>query len=320
MALDRRFLNVRLRVEGIANNSADTVNGRQFIVGTAPTGNFATAAANDIASYDGYKNRWNFYKPQEDNIEIFNIEAGKWQYWNGTAWTNIVMAFNSEFYAEPVISLIATGNTNPATAAVGDKFLNLTTGLVHTATDVNTWNAGVATNNNDRYASCTDAKIYTKNNGTFTGVLLVNGTTFIAKDTDKLYCYDADGGALSIVGGDATIPDATYTEKGKVSISQTGGLKVVSGALSLSHRTVTRVHTLTAEDVTAKSFNMPLLVVEGTEASVAASVGGVAQVPTVDFVVTQGTGVSVLSWTGLGLANIALEAGDVFVLTYTTNE
>ena len=77
MALDRRFLNVRLRVEGIANNSADTVNGRQFIVGTAPTGNFATAAANDIASYDGYKNRWNFYKPQEDNIEIFNIEAGK---------------------------------------------------------------------------------------------------------------------------------------------------------------------------------------------------------------------------------------------------
>ena len=319
MILDRRFLDVRLRVEGTVNNSTDTVNGRQFIVGAAPTGNFATASANDIASYDGYKNKWNFYKPHVDNIEIFNIEVGKWQFWNGTAWTNIPMSFSSEFYAEPVISLIATGTTNPVAAAVGDKFLNTATGLVHTATEVNTWNAGAETNDNDRYASRTDAQIYTKKNGTFIGVLLVNGTTFIAKDTDKLYCYDAEGGALSVIGGEATVPDATYTEKGKVSVAENGGIKITSGSISLNHKTITVTHTLTQEEITAKSFNLAKKVVTGLEESVAVSIGGVAQIPVVDFNITQDSGVSKFSWVGLGLASIALIAGDIFVITYTTD-
>ena len=96
MAIDRRLLDIRLCVHGVANDSAETINGLQYIVGINPTGNFAAATPNDLAVYDGRKGKWIFYKPFTDMLEIMNVETGKYQRWNGIAWEDITPINNNE--------------------------------------------------------------------------------------------------------------------------------------------------------------------------------------------------------------------------------
>lgn len=316
MGVDRRFLNVRLSVRGVVNDSAETVNGIQFIVGAVPAGNFAGAATNDIAVYDGYKNAWGFYKPAVDMMEIMNIAAGQYQRWNGTAWENIAAIGGggggvNENCVPPVINIVATGTSTPANAAVGDIFLNTDTGTLFTATGVDTWNAGVTTSDGDRYASKTNGQIYTRAEGAFAGVIPVNGSIFMATEPDTLYIYDGGTTSFLPVG---LVPDATYTSKGKVSVSNTGGLKVDNGVISVQRRTLTIQHTLTSSEVSARSFTLPHAILTGSELSVAASVGGVAQVAGVDFTVLN----TAFSWEAAGLGTI-LETDDVFIVTYTTD-
>lgn len=82
--MNRRFLEVNLRVQGTANDSASTDQGIQFIVGPDPKGHFAGARPNDIAQYlDG---RWVFYTPYADSLEIQDLEAAQWKRFNGTEW------------------------------------------------------------------------------------------------------------------------------------------------------------------------------------------------------------------------------------------
>lgn len=326
MSVDRRFLDVRLCVRGKVNEPTETKPGIQYIVGSAPTGAFAGAHENDIAVRDGYAAKWKFYTPQQDQIEVMNLESGKWERWNGTAWEAFADigggggASGSDVFLDPVLDVVATGASLPGTATAGEKFLNTATGKLHTATGTDTWDAGTDTNDGDRYASSTDAKIYERTAGTFAGTTPNDGALFISKATDRLYCYDGGTASIRQIGSDATIPDATYTEKGKVVIDQAGGMKVEGGKVSVIRRTVTLKHSLTSEEVTNKAFDLPKKVCAGMEGQVAAAVGGVVQVPGDDFEVVDGGTKSTLQWTGKGLADIALVENDVFVLTYPTDE
>lgn len=326
MSVDRRFLDVRLCVRGKVNEPTETKPGIQYIVGSAPTGAFAGAHENDIAVRDGYAAKWKFYTPQQDQIEVMNLESGKWERWNGTAWEAFADigggggAPGSNMFLDPVLDVIATGTVLPGTAKAGDKFLNTATRKLHTATGTDAWDAGTDTSDGDRYASSTDAKIYERTAGTFAGATPNDGALFISKATDRLYCYDGGSASIRQIGGDATVPDATYTEKGKVVIDQDGGLKVEGGKVSMTRRTVTFKHALTSEEVTNKAFDLPKKVCAGMEGQVAAAVGGVVQVPGDDFEVVDGGTKSTLQWTGKGLADIALVENDVFVLTYPTDE
>ena len=277
MSLDRRFISVGMRVEKIANSPSATatpVNGTQYIVGSTPSGAFASANANDLARYDGTK--WKFTRPNTAQLEVLNLDTLEILGWNGTEWA-VLARIRGE---NPVLDVVATGTTLPATADEGDLFLNTSNGKLYTATAPDTWDSGTATNDGDRYASATDAKIYENQDGAFTAVSLADGTLFLSKADGSPYGYDADTDRIIRLGGG-------------------------SG-------TVTESHILTAEEVTAKSFNLSNAVATGKETSVLLSACGVVQVAGTDFTVSGRT----VSWTGKGLAGIDLAAGDVFVVSY----
>ena len=85
MAIDRRFLDVSLCIEGIANEPSGTpAKGTQYIVGSSPTGAFAGASANSVARYTG--SAWKFAKPASGQMELLNITASAILRWNGSAW------------------------------------------------------------------------------------------------------------------------------------------------------------------------------------------------------------------------------------------
>ena len=277
MSLDRRFVSIGMRVEKVANQPTTgitPVNGTQYIVGNSPTGAFAGASANDLARYDGSK--WKFTKPDTGHLEVLNLDTLEILGWNGTEWA-VLARLRGE---NPVLDVVATGTTLPATADEGDKFLNTSNGKLYTATVPDTWDSGTLTSSGDRYASLTDAKIYENRDGTFIATSLADGTLFLSKADGSPYGYDADTDRLIKLGGGGNI--------------------------------VTESHVLTAEEVTAKSFNLSNAVAAGKETSVLLSACGVVQVAGTDFAVSG----KAVSWTGKGLADVDLAAGDVFVVSY----
>ena len=277
MSLDRRFVSIGMRVEKVANQPTTgitPVNGTQYIVGSNPTGAFASASANDLARYDGSK--WKFTRPDTGHLEVLNMETLEILGWNGTEWA-VLARLRGE---NPVLDVVTTGTTLPATAEEGDKFLNTSNGKLYTATAPDTWDSGTLTSSGDRYASSTDAKIYENRDGTFVTTPLADGTLFLSKADSSPYGYDADTDRLIKLGGGSSI--------------------------------ITESHILTAEEVTAKAFNLSSAVATGRETSVLLSACGVVQVAGTDFTVSG----KMVSWTGKGLADIDLAAGDVFVVSY----
>ncbi len=277
MSLDRRFVSIGMRVEKVANQpttGTTPVNGTQYIVGSNPAGAFASANANDLARYDGSK--WKFTRPDIGHLEVLNMETLEIMGWNGMEWA-ILARLRGE---NPVLDVVATGTSLPATAEEGDKFLNAANGKFYTATAPDTWDSGTATGSGDRYASITDAKIYENRDGTFAATPLADGTLFLSKADGSPYGYDADTDRLIKLGGGSS--------------------------------TVTESHVLTAEEVTTKSFNLSNTVATSKENAVLLSACGVMQVAGTDFVVSG----RAVSWTDKGLADVDLAAGDIFVIQY----
>ncbi|MBQ9564411.1 MAG: DUF2793 domain-containing protein [Synergistaceae bacterium] len=275
--MDRRFVSINTRVEKIANSPSATatpVNGTQYIVGSNPTGAFASANANDLARYDGSK--WKFTKPDTGQLEVLNMDTLEILGWNGAEWA-VLARLRGE---NPVLDVVATGTALPASAEEGDRFLNTSNGKLYTATAQDAWDSGTPTSSGDRYASLTDAKIYENRDGIFSSASLADGTLFLSKADSSPYGYDADTDRL---------------------IKLSGGSNVV-----------TESHVLTAGEVAAKSFNLSNAVATGKETSVLLSACGVVQVAGTDFAVSG----KAVSWTGKGLAEIDLAAGDVFVVSY----
>ena len=82
--IDRRFLDISLIVEGIADEPEKFEVGTQYIVGEMPIGDFENAEPTQIARYDGEK--WNFITPKEASLEVINAETGEILKFDGMLW------------------------------------------------------------------------------------------------------------------------------------------------------------------------------------------------------------------------------------------
>ena len=184
----------------------------------------------------------------------------------------------------PVLGIVATGTDLPATAATGDKFLKTDDAKLYTATAANTWNAGVATANGDRYASSTDHKIYESDGSAITASDVPDGGIFLNKADLYVYVYDSKVGAFTKASAD----EITVNE------------------------TVVEYHTLTALEATAKSFTLTNNIMSGKENNVLLSVCGITQIYNTDYSASGNT----ITWDSKGLEDVGLRAGDVFVIHY----
>ena len=276
---DRRFFDVSLIVQGIANEpTANPAVGTQYIVGSDPAGAFAKANANYIARYNG--TTWKFNIPKVGGLELLNAETGEILGYNGSAWA-VKTVLSGADSIMPVLAIVQTGTTLPATATIGDKFLNTDDNKLYTATAADTWDSGTAIVNGSRYASSTDFKIYESNGSVVTGANISDGRIFLNKEDSCVYVYNST--------------TATFSKLG----SQTA-------------ETVVEYHTLTAEEATAKSFTLENSVATGKEASVMLSVCGIMQNAGTDYTVSGNS----ISWINKALNNIGLMAGDTFVIHY----
>lgn len=281
---DRRFFDVSLIVLGIANEpAANSTIGTQYIVGSNPTGAFANANANYIARYNG--TTWKFNIPKAGGLEVLNAETGEILGYNGSAWVvkaTITSSGSGATAIAPVLAVIPTGTTLPATAKTGDVFLKIDDNKLYTATAANTWDSGTLVANGSRYASLTDCKIYESNGTALEGFNIPDGEMFLNKEDSCVYVYNATTATFSKTGSQAA-------------------------------ETVIEYHTLTAEEATAKSFTLENSIATGKEASIMLSVCGVMQNAETDYTVSGNT----ISWNNKGIDNIGLMAGDTFVIHYT---
>ena len=278
--LDRRFVSISLIIQGIANEpAANPTAGTQYIVGSTPAGAFASATANSIAKYDG--SAWSFTAPKTGELEVLNFATGEILAWDGTAWS-VALTINRNSNTAPVLAVVPTGTSLPASASAGDAFLKTDDAKLYTATATDTWDAGTATASGSRYASSTDHKIYTSDGSALTAENVPDGGFFLNKEDNCLYIYN--GSVFVRIGGSS------------------------GGSISLA----TEIHTLTAAEVTAKSFTLSNSIASGETSNVLLFVSGVAQAVGTDFTASGNS----ISWTSKGLDTLGLRAGDVFIVHY----
>lgn len=110
-------------------------------------------------------------------------------------------------WKEPVNTVAATAPESPI---VGDRYLNTTDDKIYDCEEVGVWNAGVSPSAN---------------------------WVVSAKDTDKIYMYDADTGVWIEQPNLNSIPDATALQKGKVQIGANIGVE--AGVISVADASTT---------------------------------------------------------------------------------
>ena len=275
--LDRRFLNISIAVSGIVNSPDNNiVAGSQFIVGSDPTGAFASAAPLSIARFNG--SSWEFSIPKFGELEVLNLQTLEILRFDGSSWE--VIAALSAAPIPPVLGIIATGDTLPAAAVSGDTFLNTTDAKIYTATDTDTWNDGILTTDGARYASSSDFKVYQSDGQALSASAIHDGAVFFNKQYNSLFVFDAASHSF-----------------------------VKAGA---SLEAFTEAHSLTAAEALAKSFSLTYSIASGQENNIICSVSGIMQIPNVDFSVTGHS----ISWNNKGLDAIGLEEGDTFIIHY----
>ena len=275
--IDRRFLNISLAVLGIANEpAANPTAGSQYIVGSAGTGAFSGVAPNSIARFNG--SAWEFITPKLGELEVLNLQTLEILRFDGSSWD--VIAALSAAPIPPVLAIIPTGDTLPASAVSGDVFLNISDAKIYTATDTDSWNDGILTADGDRYASLSDFKVYQSDGQALSVSTIHDGAIFFNKQNNSLFVFDA--------------------------VSQSF---VKAGA---SLEAFTEAHSITAAEAFAKSFSLTYSIASGQENNIICSVSGIMQIPNVDF---SASGQSI-SWNGKGLDTIGLEEGDTFIIHY----
>ena len=280
MKLDRRFLSISFVVQGVANSPPNNpVAGTQYIVGANPTGDFASATANSIAYYDG--SSWVFTTPEAGELEVLCVQTRELLSWNGTEWA-VTIAIDNNSNIAPVLAVVPSGISLPATASEDDVFLKTDEAKLYTATAADTWNSGTIVANGGRYASSTDHKIYTSDGSALVAENVAEGGFFLNKDDNRLYIYD--GSRFVRIGGSG----ATYAID---------------------------IHSITAAEITAKAFSLTRSIAAGQENNTSLSVAGLELAVGVDFVASGST----ISWNGKGLDNAGLDVGDVVIVHYVTS-
>ena len=105
--LDRRFINISLVVEKIANApDANPTAGIQYIVGAAGTGAFNAQVEGTIAQYNG--TAWDFTTPSIEGMEVLNKETGDILKWNGTSWAAVTNVLTSDRIGSTIDEKLST--------------------------------------------------------------------------------------------------------------------------------------------------------------------------------------------------------------------
>ena len=86
----------------------------------------------------------------------------------------------------------------------------------------------------------------------------------------------------------------------------------VAASFSSSLVPCTEIHTLTAQEATAKSFSLSNNIATGQENNIQLFVSGIAQAVGVDFAASGNT----ISWSGKGLEAIGMDKDDIFIVHY----
>lgn len=275
-------------VLAVASAPASSNDSDRFIVGASPSGDFAAAPVNSIATrFDG---GW-WFEVCAAGDAVIDLGTGKLLAFSGTAWEDkgaIIGGSGVDTsllkWRDPVGAIV---DALPMVCSAGDRVILSTDNKIYTATAANTWGAGVAPE---------------------------ASWTLVCAATDKIYVYDDDGDAWVVIGGGGATPDATSTTKGIVSVPDGSGLTVTDGALSLARRTVRERFTLSSDDINAKGVDLAGTVLDGHEAVTQLNiVGGVFCSYGVDYTISGQS----ISWDGLGLDGV-LEASDVIDVTYVT--
>ena len=156
--LDRRFLNLSLSVLSVADSpAANPTAGNQYIVGSNPTGAFASAAANQIARYDG--SAWSFVTPKAGELEVLNLDTAEILCFNGSAWSAVAsFADNNDTSASHILTVKGVGLSEGNDPYLGLRILEefVVKPLYSGASIERIYPADA-----DRFASISDGKIYT---------------------------------------------------------------------------------------------------------------------------------------------------------------
>lgn len=304
MNIDRRFIDLRLTIDGVVVEPVgEPFVGQQYLVAAADaTGAFA-GHENDLAMYteDG---AWKFYSIDKMQTELFDVNNGqiirkevvdgesKWVSHKFSS-TQEGTEENSGAVVIPVTGMATTGTQLPETVTEGQVFVNTETNTVYVYKE-GQWDAGRPITSDDRFVDAENGTIVTADeDGKVKVEPLADGELVVSKEELTLYIYDASTGTLVPIAGKEVEPPVCEPSK----------------------KVITVTHVLTEEEAQVKGFNLTEAAV--LENGVFAAVGGVVQALNIDFKVENNEDNSVVSWDGLGLDDIGLEAGDVFVLTYT---
>lgn len=303
MNIDRRFLDVRLRVYGTVNEpGAKLFDGIQYIVGDAPTGAFDGATPNQIAVYRDEK--WKFYTPNEAQIELMDVVNAKWLRYDSenSKWVSFADVVGIPKNGEekstsvrikaPVDVAVPTGDALPDNCEEGQRILNLTDGKVYTATAEDTWDNG-----DDSYTRVLDlgsGEILEKGeDGTFKVVeALEDGDMVASREDNTLFFNDDNEGIVGVAGS--------------------GSGPVNPGA---SNKAV--VHELTADEAAAKAVILTLERGEKMDTfNCMMSFCGVVQTPGVDYEITYENHEATISWEDKGLEDCDPAEGDTLVILF----
>src|SRR5574344_182503 len=82
--------------------------------------------------------------------------------------------FGGTYTAATYTSVLAVTDTAPTTAAIGDKYVGITSKKIYTATAANTWDSGATLTTDTAYRSAADNKLY-----------VYDGTNIAASDSIK---------------------------------------------------------------------------------------------------------------------------------------
>ena len=316
--MNRRFLDFSLIVNGTVNTPPATpvpTHGMQYIVGNTPTGAFAGAIKGSIARYDGDSKKWTFTKPRLGLAEVLDVETKAILAWDGSEWAEKI-SFGDDLMSGEIVTVeafVTIGPDLPSTADVGERFLNSVDRKIYTATDINVWDDGVPMEWQKEYLATNTCemcyRVVTNNEA---------GTEITGEAVSRH--------SLSIYGKDGTIfVDAksknmlVYNKANNVLIPITSS--DIHYQINRNAHIVIEKRVISGEEAASKSIELSNEVLEGSENDVELSYGGLSHIPGVDFRVAGKT----LSWGGMGLddpgngSGIGVEAGEVFIVTYTAS-
>ena len=205
--IDRRFLNISLAVQGIANSPEDNPTaGIQYIIGSEPSGAFNGIPKNYIARYNG--STWDFYAPKVDGLEVLNLSNNSILRYDGSDWV-IAASFGGGGNDDTSIIVVKGVGISSATKPEGYFGIYIGSNYVEKPLCNSASSCYFELNDNDKFLSLSNKKIYTYNaqSETLAASNITRSQLFFNSDTHELafYRFDADENEILNLGSIKTL-------------------------------------------------------------------------------------------------------------------